>query len=270
VRRPAFGGAGRRPRGLRSHLLAGTVRHRRARDTDYDFTHHAWYLGVDLDELEAVDDASRVLVRNRRGLLELRDSDHMLGLPRRRAGLREAVRAHLERQGLEFDGLRVTLVTYPRALGYVFNPVSFYLCHDAVGRLVHVLAEVSNTHGERSVYDFPPEASGDGGTEGAGVYRSSAGKRMYVSPFIDGDARYELRVHERGEALTIAIHEFEGDDLVLYARVQLERRAFSDRALLALAARDPLVPMKTIVLIGWHAFRLWARGVRWRRFRPSV
>jgi DUF1365 family protein len=37
-------------------------------------------------------------------------------------------------------------------LGYVFNPVSFWYCHDRGGALRAVLAEVNNTFGERHNY----------------------------------------------------------------------------------------------------------------------
>ena len=62
---------------LRSHLLAGTIRHRRSRVTTYDFTHHVWYLALDLDELDAVDRCFCLLSVNRRNLLTLNDSDHL-------------------------------------------------------------------------------------------------------------------------------------------------------------------------------------------------
>jgi DUF1365 family protein len=161
--------------GFRSHLLVGTVRHRRARKTDYDFTHHAWYLALDLDEVDMVADRLR------------------------------------------------------------FNPASFILCHDSSGTLRHVIAEVHNTHGERIAYDVPSEYAGP-------VYSGSVHKQLYVSPFIGESARYHIRVSEQGNRLQLSIHEYEDDELTLFARVSLERRPVSDR--------------------------LKLRGLPWDRFRP--
>ena len=140
---------------------------------DLRFTHHAWYVALDLDELDEVGRRLRLLSVNRRNFLELRDADH---LERDHEGLRAAVSARLRANNLDPALTRVTLIAYPRVLGYVFNPVSFYLCHDLAGVLRLVLTEVHNTHGDREVYAFSPL------DEGGPVFRGVADKRMYVSP----------------------------------------------------------------------------------------
>ncbi len=227
--------------------------------------HHVWYVAIDLDELSEIDGTSRVLAHRSRRLLQILDRDHLDGdgtVP-----LSEAVRAHLTAQGLNQSEWRITLVTYPRVLGYVFNPVSFYLCHDRSGVLHHVIAEVHNTHGEREVYDFPPEPHDH---PSARVFTSTCSKRFYVSPFIGYDAEYRLRVTEKRDQLAISIHETEGGAAALDAVVRLRRVPLRDWQLVRLLAADPLVPMKTIVLIGWHALRMWLRGQRWERFQPRA
>ena len=44
---------------MRSHLLEGIVRHRRARPFDYALEHDVYYVALDLDELDAVDRVAR-------------------------------------------------------------------------------------------------------------------------------------------------------------------------------------------------------------------
>ena len=246
------------PEQLRSHFLVGTIRHRRARVATYDFTHHVWYLALDLGEQTKVDRALPLLSFNRRNLLELRDGDHLDGGIN---GLRADISGRLLAHGFDPTRMRVTLIAYPRVFGYVFNPVSFYLCHDAAGTLRVVLAEVHNTHGDREVYDFLPDAGG------GPVFKGAQDKRMYVSPFIAADAQYELLVWEDDERLAVTIREAEGDEPVLVAQLQVHRVPLTNRNLLRLLARDPLVPLKTSALIFWHAIRLWWRGVPWHRYR---
>ena len=255
--------------GVRSHLLAGTIRHRRDRHTTYDFTHHVWYLALDLDELPEVDRRLRLLSFNRRNLLEIRDSDH---LERGHGGLREAIHRRLRAHDLDPARMRVTLIASPRVAGYVFNPVSFYLCHDEAAVLRLVLAEVHNTHGDREVYDFLPVG------EGGPVFHGAQDKRMYVSPFIAPGATYELLVWEDADRLSITIREAEhaanGDgteeaEPALFARLQARRVPLTNANMLRLLARDPLVPLKTTALIFWHAVRLWWRGVPWQRYRRT-
>lgn len=192
--------------------------------------------------------------------LELRAADHLDGDER---GFRHAIDRRLAALGLDPAALRVTLIAYPRVLGYVFNPVSFYLCHDSPHVLRAVLAEVHNTHGDREVYDFLSDAGG------GFVFHGEQQKRMYVSPFIAPDARYRLLVREEGDALAITIRKDEAEDLALVARLQVRRVPLTNHALLRLLAADPIVPLKTSALIFWHAIRLWWRGVPWRRYISS-
>lgn len=245
---------------LRSHFLVGTVRHRRGRAATYDFTHHVWYLALDLDEQIEVDRALPLLSFNQRNLLELRDVDHLDGGGE---GLRAEISRRLLSHGFDPMRMRVTLIAYPRVFGYVFNPVSFYLCHDAADTLRVVLAEVHNTHGDREVYDFLPDAGG------GSVFKGAQDKRMYVSPFIAADAHYQLLVREDDEQLAVTIRAGEDDEPVLVARLQVSRVPLTNRNLLRLLAREPLVPLKTSALIFWHAVRLWWRGVPWHRYRRT-
>lgn len=63
------------------------------------------------------------------------------------------IQTPLRAQGLaELCDGEIVLQTMPRIFGFVFNPVSFWFCHDRAGALRVVLAEVSNTFGERHNY----------------------------------------------------------------------------------------------------------------------
>ncbi len=240
----------------------GVLRHRRARPFVYDFRHRVWYLALDLDELEQRAERIPILSIDRWNVLSFHHADHFGGAGR---PLAEVVRDHLQAEGIgEADG-PIVLVTYPRVLGYVFNPVSFYLCYDRGEQLRAVLAEVSNTHGDRTVYTFRP----DEGAEGRFV--SGQGKRFYVSPFLSLDGRYEFQYSESAGASTFTVNEFEGADgpLNLHTSLALEWRPFTTRNLLRVWARRPLLTLQTIGLIHLHALRLWRRGAPFFKYRSS-
>lgn len=236
---------------MRSHLLAGTVRHRRTRPFTYALEHDVFYLALDLAELDGLNRRFRLLGRNRWRPLAFRDADHWLPPA---TDLRASVLEHLRAAGFaDADRWRVTLVAYPRVFGHVFNPASFFLCRDAAGELRVVVVEVHNTHRERRLYTLRPAA-----TRAAHV--ATMDKDHYVSPFISMDARYTVRVQDRERELRIVIDETERGAPLLQASVALERRPLTDRALLWALVRFPLVTLKTIGMIHWHALRLWRRG----------
>ena len=135
--------------GLRSHLLRGVVRHRRTQPMPYELEHDVFYLALDLDEIDVVDERLRLFSRGRANVLTLRDSDHWVPDA---TDLRGAVHAHLREEGFDTAGWRITFIATPRVLGYQFNPASFYLCRDPEGVMQVVIVEVHNTHGERRLY----------------------------------------------------------------------------------------------------------------------
>ena len=249
---------------MRSHLLEGTVAHRRSRPVEYALQHDVYYLALDLAELDEVDRRIRTVSRNRWNLLTFRDDDHW---PVPATDLRASVLRHLRAEGEDPSAWRITLVTNARVLGYVFNPASFYLCRDAAGVLRVVIVEVHNTHLERHLYTLRPSAT-------HGPFRSSMAKAFYVSPFIDMDGGYTVHVDDAPGSLRIGINERQGDVPLLATSLVLRRRPLTDRMVVRMLLRHPFVTHKTIALIHWHALHLWRRGIPFQRHgrvaRPDI
>ena len=245
---------------MRSHLLEGVVRHRRIRPFAYALEHRVFYVALDLDELDEVPRRLRTISRGRPNLLSFRDEDHLDppadDLPAR-------IREHLWSEDVGPAGWQVTLVTNLRVVGYAFNPASFFLCRDPAGELRAVIVEVHNTHGERHLYSLRSTTDGTG-------FVDSMDKAFYVSPFIEMTGRYTVRVRDEPARLRITINEDPGDGLLLHTSLDLVRRRLTDRMVLRLLLRYPLVTHTTIGLIHWHALRLWLRGARFHRHSEAT
>ena len=108
------------------------------------------------------------------------------------------VDGYLAAHGIELPGGTVTALLQARVLGYVFNPLTVFWCHDARGELRHVIAEVHNTYGGRHAYLLPP----------TGGQPAAVKKALYVSPFNDVDGYYLVRAPKPDGALdmTISLH----------------------------------------------------------------
>jgi len=245
---------------MRSHLLEGQVRHRRARPIEYALEHNVFYFALDLAELDDVARSLRLMSRNRRNVLEFRDADHW---PAAAADIRATVLEHLRAEGEDPTGWRITLVTNLRVLGYVFNPASFYLCRDAAGELRVVVVEVHNTHLERHLYTLRPQGTG-------ARFVASMDKEFYVSPFIDMEGRYTVHVADDPGSLRIAINQRQGDEPVISTSLVLRRRRLTDRMALRMLVAHPLITHRTMALIHVHAWRLWRRGARFQRHGEAV
>jgi DUF1365 family protein len=240
---------------VKSHLLEGVVRHRRVRPFAYALEQRVFYVALDIDELDEVPRRVRSIGRGCWNLLSFRDEDHF-DPPAN--DVRATILDHLRGEGVDPDGWQVTLVTNLRVLGYAFNPASFFLCRDRAGELRAVIVEVHNTHGERHLYSLRGET-------GAPGFVGSMEKAFYVSPFIEMDGRYTVRVRDEASRLRITINEDPGDGLLLHTSLDLRRRRLTDRMVLRMLLRYPFVTHKTIGMIHWHAVRLWLRGAQFNR-----
>jgi len=237
---------------MRSHLLEGTVRHRRSRPFTYGLEHRVWYAALDLSELDELDRRLRLFGRNHRSAAELRDRDH---LPVPATDLDADVRAHLRAEGEDPAGWRITLIANLRVLGYVFNPASFYLCRDRAGELRVVIVEVHNTFAERHLYTLRPRDPGV-----ATPFADTMDKAFFVSPFIAAHGRYAVHVRDEADGVRIAIALRQDGEPLLSTSLVLRRLALTDRTLLRMLVRHPFLTQRTIGLIHWHALRLWLHG----------
>jgi hypothetical protein len=221
----------------------------------YELEHDVFYLAFDLDEIDEVAASSRLIGRNRFNVLAFYDRDHWVPDA---VDLRTSVRQHLREEGFDPTGWRITFIATPRVLGYQFNPASFYLCRDRDGVMQVVIIEVHNTHHERRLYSLRPEQQGR-------AWVDAMDKDFYVSPFIDMDARYTVRVQDDPGKVRIAITETELGKPLLVATLVAERKRLTDRVLLRTLLRIPLATHKTIVAIHLHAWRMWRRGFLFRK-----
>ena len=194
--------------------------------------------------------------RNRSNLMSLFDSDHG-GAPKEGRGLgwaRDVLRAE-NLPGQE----RILLLAQPRLLGHVFNPVSFWLCLDAEDKLSGVIAEVSNTFGQRHSYlcykdDLSPITAKD---------RLGAQKIFHVSPFqpVEGDYRFQFAIGAERIGISIEYLRAGGG---LIATLVGPRQPLSNASILGGFLRRPLGSRLVLALIHWQAVKLWLRRARFR------
>ena len=192
---------------------------------------------------------------NRFNLLSFHDRDHGDGSGDAAA---PAGRAHARGPGIAFDGGPIRLLCMPRMLGYAFNPISVYFCHQPDGVSAAIVYEVHNTFGERHSYVF------DARDDAASRMPHACGKRFHVSPFMDMDMRYEFRTVPPGERVAVAIKGSDADGTLIHASLAGVAAPFTSANLLRGLLLYPLMTFKVTAAIHWHALRLWLKGIRIR------
>lgn len=198
--------------------------------------------------------------RNRLGVASLLDRDHG-GAPHagRGAPWVRDVLVHHNIQGVT----RIELLAQPRIFGHVFNPVSFWLCSNVKGGLITVIAEVTNTYGDRHCYlcahaDHSPIQPTD---------QITAEKIFHVSPFQSVEGAYTFCFDVTDEKIDITIDYTAGNG-GLIATLSGPRATLTNFGILRSMLRRPFGSRRVLALIHWQAVKLWWKGARFRA-RPE-
>lgn len=232
---------------MRSALYVGTVMHARRSPHDHVFRHPVYMALLDLDELPMLDRRLPLFGWNRRAVTSFYDADHI------------DISAILATHGIELgEGGSIRVLTNLRVLGYVFNPVSFWWCHRADESLACIVAEVSNTFGEKLPYVLLPVAEGEAG--GRSVFETD--KRLHVSPFMPMDQSYTWWFSEPGPKLSVRMDVHEAGSHDFHATLTARRVPLTARSLRFALIHYPLMPLRVIGLIHWQALRLWLKRTR--------
>jgi uncharacterized protein len=217
-----------------THLRRAPVHHY------FETRGYSWY--VDVDDLPQ-------LPRWLRPFARFEARDHFEG--ETNDTLRQRIDAFLADRGIDLRGGKVTALMQARVLGYVFNPISLYWCHDTGGTVRHIIAEVHNTYGGRHAYLLPPD-----GDQPAIVM-----KKLYVSPFNAVDGHYLVRAPRPDENLDVRISLHRDNQPAFVATLRGTRRRAGVGELLRLQLVAPLAPLMGAIGIRIQGITLWLRRV---------
>ncbi|MEV4556214.1 DUF1365 domain-containing protein [Kitasatospora sp. NPDC049285] len=218
--------------------------HVRTRPLRHAFHHRGYLWLVDLDRMPPVP-------RPLRPLAAFRARDHATDAVDAQLTIRQGLARWLAGHGVRLGEGRVLMLTQARSLGYVFNPLTVYWCHDEDGRPLCTVAEVHNTYGGRHRYLLPATPTG----------RAETAKTFHVSPFFPVDGRYRMALPEPGHRLDLTIHLERPGGRAFTATVHGEGTPANATALLAAAVRHPFSTAAVALHIRYQGIRLWLRGL---------
>jgi DUF1365 family protein len=223
-------------------LYRTRITHLRRAPVHHYFEHrgYSWY--VDIDHLPR-------LPRWLRPFARFEARDHLDGGPD--DSLRQRIDGFLADHGIDLRGGTVTALLQARVLGYVFNPLTLYWCHDLHGVLRHVIAEVHNTYGGRHAYLLPPDGNGP----------VMVMKKLYVSPFNDVDGYYLVRAPRPDDELDVTISLHRENQPAFVVTMRGTKRRATIREILRLQLVAPLAPLMGALGIRVQGITLWLRRV---------
>lgn len=241
---------------LAPKILFGRVMHKRLFPRANAFNYGIYYIACPLSQIKNLADGWRFNI-NKFGLLSFYERDHGA---RDGSDLNGWAKNILEKYNVKAADGEIVLITLPRVLGYVFNPVSFWLCYDKSSNIRAVICEVNNTFGETHSYlcahhDHRPIEEDDW-LEGE--------KLFHVSPFMTREGFYKFRFAIKSDKVRIHIDYYDGTQKKkLLTAVTADQKPFSRAALRKAFWAYPLITIKTIFLIHWQAIKLVLKKIQY-------
>ncbi len=238
-------------------VLIGDVMHQRLSPKKNEFSYPIYYIGLPLIKIDELDQQKRIAI-DRFAFTSFYKKDH--GSRAAGGDLMVWALGQLKKFNLHHNICHISLIAMPRVFGFVFNPVSFWLCFDQDSQLRVILYEVNNTFGETHTYVC---AHDDGAVIGNSDWITSS-KEFHVSPYLERGGIYKFRIACTSEKLAIWInyHDQEGNHILATA-LKGKLKALEAKTLSKTFWARPLVTQKAISLIYWQALKLKTMGLKY-------
>ena len=235
-------------------ILTAKVMHRRLLPKINAFTYRVYYLCLPLAKINTPE-LNKQLAVNRFSLISFHSKDHN----NKENDLQQWIDDVLRNNDIHHKIDNIALVAMPRILGYVFNPISFWLCFNEKQELKAVLCEVNNTFGEKHNYLCVPKLHDS-------IHSDEwleAEKLFHVSPFLKIEGKYKFRFSIKHKDFKIWINYYDKDNNKQLATSLVGVLSpLNKNALRHVFVSHPLITFKTIFLIHWQAMKLVAKKIK--------
>lgn len=249
-------------------IYRGWVRHRRSKPKQHDFRYPLAMVMFDLDVMDSIFAKSKYWSREALNCISFKRKDYIQADTGIKQSIKSAVQEKIKQQtGQDFDG-RVMLLTHPRYLGFVINPVSFYFCY-AGDQLVHIVSEINNTPwDERFTYVLTPEGTSQ--RAGTQVLNFEFDKQFHVSPFMPMGMQYRWRFSLQPNKINIHMTLLQKGEKIFDATMQGDQQPFTQKSMRSLPFAYPLQTILVACRIYWHALLLYIKGIRFHTHPDKV
>jgi len=159
---------------MQSSLQLGSVFHNRVFPYNHQFNYKTLSILINLEELNNINKLFLFSI-NSFNLFSFFFKDH--GERNENINPKNFILSNIATKFKDKKNYTVYLYCTPSFLGYVFNPISIYLCKNNKNEIKYICYEVKNTHHEQHCYFIKIKK------KSKKIY-SKLKKKFYVSPFL--------------------------------------------------------------------------------------
>ena len=148
----------------------------------------------------------------------------------------------------------IKLLTFPKVLGWGFNPLSVYFCYDITGSLLHSVFEVRNTFGDIHHYVLTHIDKNN--------KLQKTIKKLFVSPFYPQKGYYHLYADQLNDTIFTSVDYVLNEKMVFSASMNLKEIKFTNFNIIKAFIKLSLFPGKIWINIHLQAFFLWLKKLK--------
>lgn len=238
-----------------SYLYSGKVYHCRVTPTKHEFEYPVFYVKLDIKNITEKSTPS----------LFSFDSFNLLSVQSKNfahkqyKNLNTWIDSIFKQNHLEpshkISEFEIFLQTFPKVLGYSFNPVSFWFLKYN-GKTLYMIAEVNNTFGGRHCYLIH-----ENGMELQKGKKYSNKKVFHVSPFNDVEGFYNFIFSQKKSLETVTINYYKNNQMALATYISGSPIELSNKNILKQFLKIPFQSIYIVLMIHWHAVLLYSKKV---------
>ena len=233
---------------MKSSLQPGSVFHKRIYPYNHQFKYKTVSALINLDELDNINKLFLFSV-NSFNLFSFFFKDHG---ERNDNNPKYFILKNITKKFNDKTKYTIYLYCTPSFFGYVFNPISIYLCKDKKNKIRYVCYEVKNTHHEQHCYFIKIKKNSEK------IY-SKLQKKFYVSPFLQMNLKYKFYLFNKKNIFLLNIDVYKKNQIILKTGISSKTVALNNMTLIYYFIKNLFFAQKVIILIHYQAIKIFIK-----------
>ena len=234
---------------MESSLQLGSVFHKRIFPYNHQFKYKTLSALINLEELNSINNLFLFSI-NSFNIFSLFFKDH--GERKENSNPKYFILKNIVKKFNDRKKYTIYLYCTPSFFGYVFNPISIYLCKNHKNQIKYICYEVKNTHHEQHCYFIKIKKNSK-------IIHSELKKEFYVSPFLQMNLKYKFYLSINKNNFLLNIDVYKKNQIILKTGISSKTETLNSISLIFNLIKNLFFAQKVMILIHYQAIKIFKK-----------